>query len=150
MIKKQSTKRLETSFFSSFYNVLYFQIIPFQNIPSWKPCVASFIYEKGNAMISSGPSGLFYECCLRFITQGHIHRDDCEVTWHALSLNLIKMVDESHGQDGSKSHGSYLLQSRSSLLAKMVASQWYSKVNPSETYHFPKPEFNSSYTDGTL
>lgn len=74
-------------------------------------------------MISSEPSGLFYECCLRFITQGHIHWDDCEVTWRALSLNLIKMVAESHGHDGSKSHGSYLLQSRSSLLAKMVASQ---------------------------
>lgn len=101
-------------------------------------------------MINSGLSGLFYECCLRFIIQGHIHRDDCEVTWHALSLNLVKMVDESHGQDGSKLHGCYLLQSRPRLLAKMVASQWYSKVNPSETYCFPKPEFNSSYTDSTI
>lgn len=60
------------------------------------------------------------------------------------------MLDESHGQDGSKPHGCYLLQSEPRLLAKMVASQWYSKGNPSETYHFPKPEFNSSYTDGTL
>lgn len=34
-----------------------------------------------------------YECCLSwFISCGHLNQDGGEVTWHALSLALIKMA----------------------------------------------------------
>lgn len=71
-----------------------------------------------------------------------INQHGSEVTWHDLSLYLVKMVvAESHDYyDGGKSHGYYLFQSGPRSSVKVVA---YS-------YPFPKPEFYPSCIHGTL
>lgn len=53
--------------------------------------------------------------------RGHLNPHNGEVTGHALSLTLVKMVAESHGcQDGGKPNGYFVLQGEPRSSARII------------------------------
>lgn len=60
--------------------------------------------------------------------RGYLNQDGSKVTWHALSLTLVKA--ESHScQDGGKPQDCSLLEDEPGLSAKAAASRMIPKVS---------------------
>jgi hypothetical protein len=76
----------------------------------------------------------------------YLNRYGGEVTWHVLSLSLVKTVAESHGcQDGDESHGCYILPGEPRPSAGMVTSHRGLPGEPSSIHPSPKQKLNAGY-----
>lgn len=75
---------------------------------------------------------------------GYLNQDGSKVTWHALSLTLVKA--ESHScQDGGKPQDCSLLEDEPGLSAKAAASRMILQGESTDTHSFSKQEMNSCY-----
>lgn len=75
---------------------------------------------------------------------GYLNQDGSKVTWHALSLTLVKA--ESHScQDGGKPQDCYLLENEPGLSAKAAASCMILQGESTDTHSFSEQDLNSRY-----